>query len=86
MLEVEVAANTVYAWAAEEILGRRLAEERPTDPVEYAAAVRRGAQALRYRAHDKLMHAFLDDAVYDGRLRVERGQHRGSAQGSLLHD
>jgi hypothetical protein len=34
MLEVEVAANTVYAWAAEEILGRRLAEERPTDPVE----------------------------------------------------
>ena len=29
MLEVEVAANTVYAWAAEEILARRLAEERP---------------------------------------------------------
>ena len=85
MLEVEVAANTVYAWAAEEILGRRLAEERPTDPVEYAAAVRREAQALRYRAHDKLMRAFLDDAVYDGRVRVEPEQsYRSSAQGSLL--
>lgn len=85
MLEVEVAANTVYGWAAEEILGRRLAEERPSDPVEYAAAVRREAQALRYRAHDKLMRAFLDDAVYDGRVRVEPEQsYRASAQGSLL--
>jgi hypothetical protein len=85
MLEVEVAANTVYAWAAEEILARRLAEERPSDPVEYAAAVRHEAQALRYRAHDKLMRAFLDDAVYDGRVRVEPERHRGTAQGSLLH-
>jgi hypothetical protein len=84
MLEVEVAANTVYAWAAEEILGRRIAEERPTDAVEYAAAVRREAQALRYRAHDKLMRAFLDDAVYDGRVRVEPEQsYPSSAQGSL---
>ncbi|MHB8491533.1 MAG: hypothetical protein ACYDA6_04865, partial [Solirubrobacteraceae bacterium] len=70
MLEVEVAANTLYTWAAEEILARRLAEERPTDPADYAAAVRREAQALRYRAHDKLLRAFLDDAVYDGRVRV----------------
>jgi hypothetical protein len=50
MLEVEVAANTVYAWAAEEIVARRLAEECPSDSVEYAAAVRLEAQALRYRA------------------------------------
>lgn len=70
MLEVEVAANTLYTWAAEEILARRLAEERPADPADYAATVRREAQALRYRAHDKLMRAFLDDAVYDGRVRV----------------
>jgi hypothetical protein len=71
MLEVEVAANTVYAWAAEEILARRLAEERPSDPAAYAAAVRREAQALRYRAHDKLMRAFLDDEIYEGRVRVD---------------
>jgi hypothetical protein len=52
MLEVEAAANAVYAWAAQELLARRLAEERPTDPGEYASAVHREAQALRYRAHD----------------------------------
>ena len=69
MLEVEVAANAVYAWAAEEILARRLAEERPADPAEYAAAVRRESQALRYRAHEKLMRAFLDEEVYEGRVR-----------------
>ena len=87
MLEVEVAANTVYAWAAEEILARRLAEERPGDPAEYAAAVRREAQALRYRAHEKLMRAFLDDEVYDGRVRVEPERRRGDRpQRTLLHD
>jgi hypothetical protein len=79
MLEVEVAANTVYAWAAEEILGRRLAEERPADPAEYAAAVRREAQSLRYRAHERLMRAFLDDEVYDGRVRIERESRAGRA-------
>jgi hypothetical protein len=85
MLEVEVAANTVYAWAAEEILARRLAEERPADPAEYAAAVRREAQALRYRAHEKLMRAFLDDDVYDGRIRVEPERRRvDPRQRSLL--
>jgi hypothetical protein len=80
MLEVEVAANTVYAWAAEEILGRRLAEERPADPAEYAAAVRREAQSLRYRAHERLMRAFLDDEVYDGRVRIERDSRAGRAR------
>src|SRR5215207_6254245 len=86
MLEVEVAANTVYAWAAEEILARRLAEERPGDPAEYAAAVRREAQALRYRAHEKLMRAFLDEEVFEGRVRIEHEPRRGKRQGSLLDD
>jgi hypothetical protein len=87
MLEVEVAANTVYAWAAEEILARRLAEERPADPAEYAAAVRREAQSLRYRAHEKLMRAFLDDEVYDGRVRVApEPRRRSHAQATLLGD
>jgi hypothetical protein len=31
MLEVEAAANAVYAWAAEQILARRLPEERPQE-------------------------------------------------------
>ena len=84
MLEVEVAANTVYAWAAEEILGRRLVEERPADPAEYAAAVRREAQSLRYRAHEKLMRAFLDDGVYDGRVRLDAEERQRSDQRSLL--
>ncbi|MBA3819586.1 MAG: hypothetical protein H0X17_11885 [Deltaproteobacteria bacterium] len=87
MLEVEVAANTVYAWAAEEILARRLAEERPADPAEYATAVRREAQALRYRAHEKLMRAFLDDDVFDGRVRIEPERRRADGrQRSLLDD
>ena len=86
MLEVEVAANTLYAWAAEEILARRLAEERPADPAHYAAAIRREAQALRYRAHDKLMRAFLDDAVYDGRVRVQAEDRPRTAQQALLAD
>ena len=87
MLEVEVAANTVYAWAAEEILARRLAEERPADPAEYATAVRRESQALRYRAHEKLMRAFLAEEVYEGRVRVEPERRRADGrQRSLLDD
>ena len=87
MLEVEVAANAVYAWAADEILARRLAEERPTDPAEYAAAIRAESQALRHRAHDKLMRAFLDDEVFEGRVRIEPERRRTArAQASLLDD
>jgi len=86
MLEVEVAANTLYAWAAEEILTRRLAEERPTDPADYAAAVQREVQALRYRAHDKLMRAFLDDAVFDGRVRVAPEAPAPQLQQTLITD
>lgn len=86
MLEVEVAANTVYAWAADEILGRRLDEERPSDPGEYASAVRREMQSLRYRAHEKLMRAFLDDDVYEGRVRIDPESRGSAGQASLLDD
>lgn len=86
MPEVEVAANTVYAWAAHEILAWRLAEERPSDPVEYAASVHYQAQALRYRAHDKLMRAFLDDEVFTGRVRLQGERARNDRQTSLLDD
>jgi hypothetical protein len=80
MLEVEVAANAVYAWAAERIVERRLSEERPDGPAEYAAAVRLEAQTLRYRFHDRLMRAFLEPEVFDGRVVVADGE----AQTTLL--
>jgi hypothetical protein len=72
MLEVEAAANAVYAWAAEQILARRLPEERPTHPAEYAAAVRHEAQVLRHRAHHKLMQAFLEPEIFEGAVAVTR--------------
>jgi hypothetical protein len=70
MLEVEVAANAVYWWAAERILERRLPGERPVEPAEYAAAVRIEAQMIRHRFHDKLMKAFLGPEVFEGTVRV----------------
>jgi hypothetical protein len=70
MLEVEVAANAVYWWAAERILERRLPGERPGEPAEYAAAVRIEAQMIRHRFHDKLMKAFLGPEVFEGTVRV----------------
>ena len=70
MLEVEVAANAVYQWAAEQIVARRLAGELRNDPVEYAHALRHEAQALRHRAHEKLMRAFLDPEVFSGGVRI----------------
>jgi hypothetical protein len=72
MLEVEAAANAVYAWAAEQILVRRLPEERPSDPAEYAAAVHHEHQALRHRAHHKLMQAFHEPEIYDGSVTIRR--------------
>jgi hypothetical protein len=72
MLEVEAAANAVYAWAAEQILGRRLPEERPSDPADYAAAVRHEAQSLRHRAHHKLMQAFLEPEIFEGAVMLTR--------------
>jgi hypothetical protein len=70
MLEVEVAANAVYWWAAERILERRLPGERPAEPAEYAAAVRIEAQMIRHRFHDKLMKAFLGPEVFEGTVVV----------------
>jgi hypothetical protein len=70
MLEVEAAANAVYHWAAEQIIARRLAGELRGDPVEYAHALHHEAQALRHRAHERLMRAFLDPEVFGGAVRV----------------
>jgi hypothetical protein len=66
MLEVEAAANAVYAWAAEQILAHRLPEEQPADRVDYSGATRHEAQALRHRAHHKLMQAFLEPEIFEG--------------------
>jgi len=84
MLEVEVAANAVYAWAAREVVARRVGEHG-TDGPAYAESVRLEAQALRYRAHDKLMLAFLEPEVFDGGVHLRRTS-AASAQGSLLGD
>ena len=72
MLEVEVAANAVYAWAAERMLERRLPGERPSDPAGYAEAVRVEAQALRHQFHERLMRAFLGPEVFEGDVIVRR--------------
>ncbi|RDI75171.1 hypothetical protein Gocc_0969 [Gaiella occulta] len=70
MLEVEVAANAVYAWAAERMLETRLPGERPADPADYAAAVRLEAQVLRHQFHERLMRAFLGPEVFDGAVVI----------------
>jgi hypothetical protein len=84
MLEVEAAANAVYAWAAEQILARRMPEERPSDPAEYAAATRHEAQALRHRAHHKLMQAFLEPEIFDGAVTLQRQPARRDKQLRLV--
>ena len=76
MLEVEAAANAVYAWAAQQILARRLPEERPSDPAEYATAVHHEHQALRHGAHHKLMQAFHEPEIYDGSVTIRRSADR----------
>jgi hypothetical protein len=78
MLEVEAAANAVYAWAARQILARRLPEERPTEPAEYAAAVQHEHQALRHRAHHKLMQAFHEPEIYEGTVTIKRARRSDS--------
>lgn len=74
MLEVEAASNAVYSWAAEQILARRLPEERPHDPDEYAEAVGYQVQELRHRAHHRLMQAFLEPEIFDGAVGIMRRQ------------
>lgn len=84
MLEVEVAANAVYAWAAARMLENRLPGERPADPAdpaEYAAAVRLEAQTLRHQFHERLMRAFLGPEVFEGAVLVV--QPPGSADEQL---
>jgi hypothetical protein len=78
MLEVEVAANAVYSWAAERILERRLPGERPSDPAEYAGAVRMAAQELRYLSHERLMRSFLGPEVFEARSRSSANRRRTS--------
>lgn len=84
MLEVEVAANAVYAWAAEQIVNRRMSGENHLDGPEYAAAVRYEAQVLRYRAHEKLMRAFLDPEVFDGGVRMASDESRRPSAQTVL--
>lgn len=86
MLEVEAAANAVYEWAADQILARRLPEERPSDSGDYAAAVRHEAQALRHRAHHKLMQAFLEPEIFDGAVTLSRPQRTTSGKQLRLVD
>lgn len=86
MLEVEAAANSVYAWAAAQILSRRLPEERPSDPAEYAAAVHHENQTLRHRAHHKLMQAFLEPEIFEGAVSVTRPGRSNQAQLTLVSD
>jgi hypothetical protein len=83
LLEVEAAANAVYQWAAEQLLERRFAGERPIDPAEYARAVHLEAQTLRHRAHERLMRAFLEPEVFDGAVRLA-DESPQSRQASLL--
>ena len=49
-------------------------EERPSEPAEYATATRAEAQALRHRAHHKLMQAFLEPEIFDGAVTLQRAQ------------
>jgi hypothetical protein len=86
MLEVEAAANAVYAWAAEQILARRLPEERPADRVDYAGATRHEAQALRHRAHHKLMQAFLEPEVFEGAVTLNHAHPRARSRQLRLVD
>jgi hypothetical protein len=76
----------VYDWAADQILARRLPEERPSDPADYAAAVRHEAQALRHRAHHKLMQAFLEPEIFDGAVTLTRPQRTTSSRQLRLVD
>jgi hypothetical protein len=84
LLEVEAAANAVYQWAAERMLERQLAEERPSEPAEYARAVRHEAQRLRHRSHERLMRAFLEPEVFEGAVVLSRVHGRREGQLELI--
>jgi len=80
MLEVEAAANAVYAWAAERIVARRLPEEQPPDRGDYASAIRHEAQVLRHRAHHKLMQAFLEPEIFEGAVTLTHARRSASSR------
>jgi hypothetical protein len=84
MLEVEAAANAVDAWAAEQILARRLPGERPSEPGEYAVAVHHEHQVLRHRAHHKLMQAFLEPEIFEGAVGIRAPTSLNTAQLQLV--
>jgi hypothetical protein len=67
---------------AQEILSRRLPEERPSVPAEDAAAVHHEHQTLRHRAHHKLMQAFLEPEIFEGAVTLARPP-RGSTTRQL---
>jgi hypothetical protein len=69
MLEVEAAANAVYHWAASELVRRRISEEQPVAPAEYAESIRLQAQELRRQSHAQLMQAFLPGEVFEPAVR-----------------
>jgi hypothetical protein len=52
------------------------------DGPTYAEAIRLEAQGLRYRAHEKLMAAFLEPEVFEGGVHIRRIDSDG--QQSLL--
>ena len=84
ILEVEVAANAVYRWAAERVIERREGVER-LGAAERVRATADEMQMLRHRVHEKLLRAFLDPAVFDGRVRVsEAPSAAGARQETLL--
>jgi hypothetical protein len=84
MLEVEAAANSVYAWAAQQILAQRLPEERPTDAAEYAAAVHHQHQLLRHQAHHRLMAAFLEPEIFEGQVAFQHTAAKPGRRGLRL--
>lgn len=47
--------------------------------------IRLETQALRYQAHEKLMQAFLEPEVFEGKVRIVRLD-EDAAQTSLLDD
>ncbi|MGH3417182.1 MAG: hypothetical protein ACRDSS_12000, partial [Actinocrinis sp.] len=86
MLEVEAAANAVYAWAAQQILTRRLAEEHAANPADYATAIYHQHQQLRHQAHHKLMRAFLEDEIFDGAVNTTAPARRSRGRQLQLVD
>ncbi len=61
-------------------------KQPPAQPAEYAAAVHHQAQALRHRAHHKLMQAFLEPEIFDGAVTLTARRSSASRQLRLVDD